>query len=109
MIECTFPVTIYPSGDTETVISVSKKDYKAMLRYRDEEDFCDCKALSKLYEKVYNAVLDELAEGTADDQSFITENLDDNYDYNKARTYLKDHYDIAVEYPDDLDEERLEE
>jgi hypothetical protein len=100
MIEASFPVSLFPSGDMDIEVEVTAAELELLAAAEDAgEEFCDAEALKELYGRVYEATYDEIANYIYDDQFVIDTYLGGKYDFEQARKYALSAYSISIGYP----------
>lgn len=100
MLSVTFPVSLTPSGDMDIEVEVTLEELELLVAAEDAgEEFCSAESLKELYDKVYEATFDEIANYVYDDQYVIDTHLGGKYDFEQARRYALSVYDISIGYP----------
>lgn len=100
MLSVTFPVQLISIGDMDIEFDVTATELELLTAAEDAgEEFCDAESLKELYDKVYKAAFDEIANYIYDNQYVIDTYLGGKYDFEKARKYALSAYSISIGYP----------
>lgn len=105
-----FPVNIFNGGYIEVDYDLTDEEYELLMSYKqkyddledDSEEFEDAEELSELYEKIQESAFDEMANSLFDNPDLVPEELEDGFDFEEAREYITDNFDITIGYPEDL-------
>ena len=105
MKDVCFTVEIGSYNEIDVEVEVTEEEYPVLCRFAEEMsvDFSDCEELADLYRRVCDAAYDEMANSVYDDPGFIEENLDGEYDFDAAREFMEENYELTPQWPEMTD------
>ena len=97
-----FPVYIFNGGEISLFHEIDEEELELIKEAVDEgeDEFKDVEDLADLYQILVDEAYDEMANGALDNPELIDMYIGDDYDFEKARDFLVDNFNITIDYPD---------
>ena len=97
-----FPVYISNGGEISLFHEIDEEELELIKEAVDEGEveFEDVEELADLYQILVDEAYDGMANGALDNPELIDMYIGDDYDFEKARDFLVDNFNITIDYPD---------